>query len=70
MFVLASLMALAAAGAALDLTASSHDPDEDDGDAFGPIQGSDEAPRIGDVSSDAEEGGEEPLDWPKPDPLP
>lgn len=70
MFVLASLMALAAAGAALDLTTSSHDPDEDDGDAFEPALGDDDVPRIGDVSPDAEEGGEEPLDWPKPDPLP
>lgn len=72
MFLLASLMALAAAGAALDLTGG-HDPDEDDdGDDLGPVLGKPEAPEIGDASSEEPQRGYSDPAWPEdePEPLP
>ena len=70
MFVLASLMALAAAGAALDLTGS-RDPEDDETDTLGPTLGPPDAGEIGDVSSDtAEQGGDDGIDWPLPLPSP
>lgn len=70
MFVLASLMALAAAGAALDLTAG-RAADDDDQDHLPPTRGPADAPEIGDVSSDAPEAGLPEFEaWPEPFPLP
>lgn len=57
MFVLASLMALAAAGAALDLTARS---DAEDDDEFGdtpPVLGDPDGGEIGDISAGGSEAG-------------
>lgn len=71
MFVLASLMALAAAGAVLDLGPGRTDDDEDI-DSLPPTLGEADPGEIGDVSSGAPEQGaipHEPVP-PQPDPLP
>ena len=71
MFVLASLMALAAAGAALDLAPSRTD-DDDDTDGLPPTLGTADPGEVGDVSSGAPELGEIPEEpvLPLPEPVP
>lgn len=65
MFVLAGLMALAAAGIALDLTSSGQDSEgEDDLDDPAPVLAEPDSGEVGDVSSDqTEEAGAEEIDW-------
>ena len=71
MFVLASLMALAAAGAALDLAPSRTD-DDDDTDGLPPTLGTADPGEVGNVSSGAPELGEIPEEpvLPLPEPVP
>ncbi|WP_207101769.1 calcium-binding protein [Paracoccus shandongensis] len=66
MFVLASLMALAAAGAALDLTSTaSRDVDDDDPEDLPPTLGEPDRGEVGDISAGtSEEGGADPAPGP------
>lgn len=70
MFILASLMALAAAGAAMDLTASRSDDDWEEPDGLSPTTGEVDKGEIGAISAGSGEGGGPGGDAAEPDIVP